>query len=392
MNIIAFYLPQYHSIPENDEWWGKDYTEWDSLKRGEVLVDGQYQPRVPLDNNYYDLTNIEVMKWQADLARKYGVYGFCVYHYWFNGKLLLEKPMEQLLCHPEIDFPYCFCWANEDWSNIWEGNVNNIRILISNTYDNRQDWVDHFNYFLPYFKDPRYIKMDNKPILVIYNPLLIKEMSQIRNCWDTLAKQAGFSGIIFMYQTGKTLLSNDRRKGLFDYGIEYYPGLAGVAKKNANQLKTAEIIHQAATFLRQKAGMKLERHIKENTGNNQIVKEIEEYDEIWKFILDRKPESGNIIPGAFVDWDNTPRRKYAGKVILGANPEKFKYYLYKQILRAKDIYHKNMLFIFAWNEWSEGGYLEPDEKYKYEYLEAIRDALIESGEFPDYNESFYINR
>ncbi len=382
MNILAFYLPQYHAIPENDEWWGKDYTEWDSLRRGEMLTEGQYQPRVPLNHNYYNLLDVDVMKWQAQLAKRAGIYGFCVYHYWFNGKLLLEKPMENLLAHKEIDFPFCFCWANEDWSNIWEGDLNTIKILISNKYDDKSDWINHFNYLLPFFKDDRYIKVDNKPVLVIYNPLLISRMEEIIDCWNQMAIGAGFSGIIFMYQNGRTLLSDDKRKYLFDYGMEYYPGLADYAKKEKNDLKRDRIIHNIGTYIRQNIGLQLNRRIKENASGNNKIKQIESYDEVWDFILSRDIEEENTIPGAFVDWDNTPRRKYAGKVILGATPEKFKEYLRRQIVRAKEVYHKNLMVIFAWNEWSEGGYLEPDEKYGYAYLDAIHDTLQSLNELP----------
>lgn len=390
MNILAFYLPQYHQIPENNEWWGHGYTEWESVKRGEILTEGQYQPRVPLNRYYYDLSNIEVMGWQAGLARKYGIYGFCVYHYWFNGKKLLEKPMEQLLEHPEIDFPFCFCWANEDWSNIWEGDTSTIRILISNKYDDQLDWIEHFNYMVKFFHDPRYIKEDNKPVLVIYNPLHISTMDKMKKCWENMAIKAGFDGIIFMYQTGRMLMSEDFRKGLFDYGIEYYPGLASIAKKGKKRIIFENILHNVATYIRQHTKLKLERKIKENHSSAKCIKEIENYDDVWNYILHRDPKSEKVIPGAFVDWDNTPRRKYAGKVILGASPEKFKLYMKAMIGRAKNVYKKNIMFIFAWNEWSEGGYLEPDEKYGYQYLEAIRDALLETGTFPKEEDDFQI--
>lgn len=392
MNILAFYLPQYHAIPENDEWWGKDYTEWDSLRRGEMLIEGQYQPRIPLEQNYYNLLDVDVMKWQAQLAKRAGIYGFCVYHYWFNGKLLLEKPMENLLAHKEIDFPFCFCWANEDWSNIWEGNLDTIKILISNRYDDKSDWIKHFDYFLPFFKDDRYIKVDNKPVLAIFNPLLIPRMKEIIDCWNQMAIEAGFSGIIFMYQNCQTLLSDDKRKYLFDYGMEYYPGLAAFAKKEKNDLKRDRVIHNIGTYIRQNTGLQLNRKIKENASGNRKIKQIESYDEVWDFILSRDIKEENTIPGAFVDWDNTPRRKYAGKVILGATPEKFKEYLRRQIVRAKEVYHKNLMVIFAWNEWSEGGYLEPDEKYGYAYLDAIHNTLQSLNELPTGEFSIESNR
>lgn len=386
MKMIALYLPQYHSIPENDKWWGKDYTEWDSVKRGTKLIDSQYQPRQPLNNNYYNLLDINIIKWQVKLAKEFGIYGFCVYHYWFNGKLLLEKPMENFLNHPEIKFPFCFCWANEDWSNIWSGDLNNIKILISNDYNNKKDWVNHFYYFLPFFKDKRYILDENKPVLVIYNPLLISKMKEIKECWDTLAKENGFDGICLIYQGSKFFALEDNRKDLFDYGFQYFPGLLEEIEKNKFKLRKEILIHNVGTEIRKFLGNDiLHREIKENKPNENNVRKIDNYDFLWEKILSMEPNKENIIPGAFTDWDNTPRRMYNGKIIIGSNPQKFKKYLSAQIERAKNIYKKDCIFIFAWNEWSEGGYLEPDEKYKYGYLEAVREALEENNEMPEYN-------
>lgn len=383
MKILALYLPQYHTIPENDEWWGKDYTEWDSLKRGEKLIDSQYQPRIPLNNNYYDLSNVNVMKWQTELAKKYGIYGFCVYHYWFNGKLLLEKPMENYLKHKEIDFPFCFCWANEDWSNIWSGDLNNIKILISNSYDDKEDWINHFNYFLPFFLDKRYIKDKNRPVLVIYNPILINKMQEIKECWNELAIENGFDGICLIYQGAKFYTLNDKRKELFDYGFQYYPGLLEELEKNQITLKKEIYIHHLGTKIRKILGNDfLKRKLNENCSDEKKVRKLENYDDLWNRILKINPKDNNIIPGAFTDWDNTPRRKYNGKIVIGSSPEKFKKYLSIQVKRAINIYKKDCMIIFAWNEWSEGGYLEPDEKYKYKYLEAIYDVLKDSDELP----------
>lgn len=386
MKIMALYLPQYHSIPENDEWWGKDYTEWDSVKRGKKLINNQYQPREPLNNNYYDLTDINVMKWQIELAKKYGIYGFCVYHYWFNGKLLLEKPMENFLNHSEIEFPFCFCWANEDWSNIWAGDLNNIKILISNDYNDKSDWIDHFYYFLPFFKDKRYILDKNRPVLVIYNPILISKMKEIKDCWDNLAKENGFDGICLLYQGAKFYALDDDRKSLFDYGFQYFPGLLEETEKNMRELKTEVFIHKIGTNIRRILGNEvLQRKIKENKSNKNKVRKIENYDNLWEKILTMEPTETNIIPGAFTDWDNTPRRMFNGKIIIGSTPQKFKKYLSKQIQRTKDIYKKDCIFVFSWNEWSEGGYLEPDKKNKYGYLEAVKEALEENDEIPTNN-------
>lgn len=151
MKVIAFYLPQFHEIPENNEWWGKGFTEWVNVKKAKPLYRGQNQPRVPLQRNYYNLEDVSVQEWQVELAKKYGVYGFCMYHYWFNGHLLLEKPVEQYLKNNKLDLPFCLCWANENWTNVWAAGGN--KILISQTYGDKNEWKKHFDYFLPFFKD-----------------------------------------------------------------------------------------------------------------------------------------------------------------------------------------------------------------------------------------------
>ena len=387
MKVIALYLPQYHAIPENDIWWGKGYTEWDSLKRGTVLIDGQYQPRVPLHNYYYDLSDIEVMRWQVDMAREYGIYGFCVYHYWFDGKLLLHKPMENYLSS-DIDFPFFFCWANENWSNIWEGDTKTFKTLITHNYSNRDDWRAHFNYWLPFFKDPRYIKENNCPLLDIYDPEIcgydtLKEMMLF---WDGLAKENGFNGITYMYQASRAYASmKENKRRLFKYNIEYCPSITDVENLSSFSRMKGHLVNRISGLLRQFNKSILDRKL-DAEKYKDTIKTIQDYDSQWGKILNRRPSS-NTIPGAFVDWDNTPRRMRLGKVILGASPEKFKEYFKRQIERAKIVYHKNMIIVFAWNEWSEGGYLEPDEKFRYGYLEAIKEALIETNELENNNKT-----
>lgn len=187
MKILALYLPQYHRIPENDNWWGEGFTEWINVKKGTPLFKGHYQPKIPLNNNYYDLSdgNGEVWRWQAELAREYGIYGFCIYHYWFEGKMLLEKPMEILLRRKDIDVNYCICWANETWRRTWYGLRNEV--LIEQTYGTEDDWKNHFKYLLPFFKDSRYIKIKNRPVIHIYRSSEIENLSLMRTLWDSMA-------------------------------------------------------------------------------------------------------------------------------------------------------------------------------------------------------------
>lgn len=393
MKVIAYYLPQYHEIKENNEWWGKGYTEWDSVKRGRVLTNNQYQPRIPLNNNYYDLSDLNVMRWQVELAKRYGIYGFCVYHYWFNGKLLLEKPMENYL-KSDISFPFFFCWANENWTNIWEGNLKEIKTLIAHNYENKKDWKKHFEYFLPFFKDDRYIKENNKPLLSIYDPVLCKHhtLSKMMKYWNDLAIENGFNGICYLFQSSRsyTLMGEKDRK-MFDYEIEYQPGLIDKLKdKRVTRIKNFWL-NRVSSFLRKINVSILDKKVDCEAGDYD-VKIKEDYDCVWKEILSIQPRGNKTLPGAFVDWDNTPRRMKQGKVILGSSPEKFHSYFLQQVGRAAKVYNKDLIFIFAWNEWSEGGYLEPDERYGTKYLEAIKSVLEATNELPKQNEAFFVER
>lgn len=381
MKIIAFYLPQYHTIPENNEWHEPDFTEWSHMKRAQAYMEGHYQPRVPLHENYYDLTDVEVMRWQTDMAKKYGVYGFCAYHYWFDGKLLLEKPMENYLKEESIDFPYCFCWANDDWTNIWHGDSSSIKTLIMNHYDDPEDWKNHFLYMLPFFKDRRYMKEDNKPIFTIYNPVKIptNRMKQMMEMWNRMAQENGFAGIKFTYQAANSFMSmTEAQRSLFDYGFEYFPSLVAWSKKTKAELLKSNLRVKAGQLIRSIKKSALDKKLEEH----KEIAEIRTYEDEWEDALAITPLNDTIIPGAFTDWDNTPRYQRNGKILLGACPEKFEEYLTRQIQRAKEVYKKDAIMMFAWNEWSEGGYLEPDEKFGYGYLEAIRNALMKTGEFP----------
>lgn len=374
MKIIAFYLPQFHDIPENDEWWGKGFTEWVNVKKAKPIFEGHSQPRVPLNNNYYNLLDDDVKIWQAEIAKKYGIYGFCYYHYWFNGKLLLEKPMEQMLANPKIDLPFCICWANEPWTRAWVGEK---KVIYPQAYGEKKEWKDHFDYLLPFLKDDRYIKNDNKPLFVIYRPEIIPCLKEMLEYWDTLACQNGFDGIDFAYQNIDFDLKTDKDDSMFTYNIEFQPHYA-FYDLNKNKHKYLRAIKRAVSQF-------LERHTGRNikfVGDGKLVQNKIEYDAAWKAIIDRKPSSTKNIPGAFVGWDNTPRHGKNGRVYIGDTPEKFEKYLTIQISRAKEVYHKDMLFMYAWNEWAEGGYLEPDERYGYGNLEAIRNALLKTGEMP----------
>lgn len=370
IKVIPLYLPQFHTIPENDEWWGKGFTEWVNVKGAKPLFEGHNQPRVPQNNNYYDLSDIETLKWQCRIAKEHGIYGFCMYHYWFNGKLLLEKPMEMLLAHPEIDIKYCISWANHDWTDAWKASDRAPRVLIAHNFNDEQDWVNHFNYMLPFFKDTRYMREDNKPIMVIYVPNLIKKLDKMLALWTQMAIDAGLEGLTYIYQSASSSFDNSWNHSLFKYGVEMHPGYVNMYFNQSNKGIFPKL-------------MKYSREIKRLLGIRRSLliekKKTEvtrcDYDETWHNILKIRPGKRNMIPCAFVDWDNTPRHNIRGSVYEGATPEKFKKYFSKLIENTKKYYNTDMIFVFAWNEWAEGGYLEPDTKNGWGYLEAINNVI-----------------
>lgn len=370
MKIIPVYLPQFHTIPENDEWWGKGFTEWTNVREAKPLFEGHYQPRVPQGCNYYDLTDVEVLKWQCKLAKEYGIYGFCMYHYWFNGHLLLQKPMEMLLAHPEIDIKYCVSWANHDWTDGWKAHNRAPRVLIAHDFDDEQDWVNHFNYLLPFFKDPRYMTENNKPLMVIYIPNLIRKLGKMLALWTKMAQDAGFDGLTYIYQSASSSFDESWDRSKFSYGVEMNPGYANMffsPKKGGLMPKLMKYSREIKRLLGIRRSLLPGKKTKTVTTLD--------YDEVWQKVLNLRPKYPNMIPCAFTDWDNTPRHMERGYVYTGASPEKFKKYFTQLVQNTKDYYNTDIIFVFAWNEWAEGGYLEPDEKHGCGYLEAIKDVL-----------------
>jgi hypothetical protein len=368
MKIIAFYLPQFHEIPENNYWWGQGFTEWTNVKKSKKLFYNHYQPRVPLNNNYYSLKNLDTIRWQAELAKKYNIYGFCFYHYWFNGKLLLERPMEILLENKDIDVKFCISWANEEWTNGWVSNDN--KILMKQNFGDRKDWENHFQYFLKFFLDPRYIYEDGKPLLIIYFPSIIHEIEEMLSFWRKRASDYGLKGIHFLYQKAQYHFDISKNKSIFDGGIEFQPGYQDLNRKNKIRRQFESFSFQFLRFVKSKL------HLSTSYRVPKLLKL--SYDKAWDNILNSKPSGSHMYPGAFVDWDNTPRKGRRGSVYVGSNPIKFEIYLTKYLNKIEREYKKDLVFLFAWNEWGESGYLEPDSKFKYQYLQAVKNALITS--------------
>lgn len=360
--IIAFYLPQYHSIPENDEWWGKDFTEWTNVKKAKPLFNNHNQPREPLNDNYYNLLDLKIRKWQADLAKEYGVYGFCYYHYWFNGKKLLEKPIEEILRLKEPDLPFCMCWANEPWTRAWDGGEKNI--LMPQEYGDEEDWNNHFEYLLKFFKDPRYILIQNKPVFIIYRTQSIDKIDSMISQWNKMAVKNGFDGIYVVEMV--TIFQKNVFSKQSDAVVEFEPMYT--------------LGHDLSK--RYRLNRKIKKYIYKYKYGKKLSLNLNSYDYIWKRINKRKSsfENRKIFPGAFTDWDNSARKSNRAIIFIGANPSKFENYLKIQVNKAKDLYKSEFVFINAWNEWGEGTYLEPDKKNEYGYLEAIKEVMKDDVE------------
>lgn len=358
--IITFYLPQFHAIPENDEWWGDGFTEWTNVKKSKPLYKGHYQPEIPLNNNYYCLLDSEAQEWQSKLAQKYGVYGFCYYHYWFNGKLLLQKPMENMLINPKINIHFCISWANESWSRTWTGKEKEV--LIKQESDDEEMIKKHFEYLLPFFKDQRYIKIDNKPLFIIYKPHLMPNVKRELEIWNELAINNGFDGIYFGHQSCESF---DYDMSMFDFGIEFEPFYtrAYESKSYKNFLKRMIhfICHPSQLF--------------QKIRNRLSLGWVDNYDRITKIACNRNADNHSYL-GAFPSWDNTPRKGKKSYIVKGSTPLKFENYLTNLLKknRAKDK-NNDFIFINAWNEWAEGAHLEPSELYKFSYLEAVKNSL-----------------
>ncbi len=363
MKILAMYLPQFHEIEENNRWWGQGYTEWTAVKNAQKYFPTHMQPRVPLNDNYYDLSDESgsVWKWQADLAREYGVYGFCIYHYWFKtGSQLLEKPMEILLQHPEIDINYCICWANETWKRTWYSVKREI--LKKQEYGDRSEWINHFNYLLQFFKDPRYIKFENKPVVNIYHSYEIPHLKEMREVWDELARQAGFDGVYLV--AGNTgAIQRETRADAIDAYYNYEPW-----NTSMYEMSMRDRIFRKIRYGVKKYGM--------STLKQRKVPYSDSASRYYKYTTHlTRFNSKKCYLGTFVAYDDTPRRQYEGTVIE-SSPDEF----YADLMKIKSTLYtlnrdNDFVYITAWNEWGEGAYLEPDTTNKYRYLEAIKKAV-----------------
>ncbi len=375
--IIALYLPQYHEIPENNEWWGKGFTEWTNVKKAKPIFDWQTQPKKPLNGNYYNLLNKETVQWQTELANKYGVYGFCYFHYYFNGRKILEKPAENLLKWKDIKQNFCFFWANVSWCRTWSNAMTSAgtswtvengvlgvnqgkKVLLEQTYGEEKDWQKHFYYLLDFFKDDRYINKDNKPLFFIYQINDIPCAKEMFALWNNMAKEHGFDGI-HLVSVNEEPSDVPSVEAIAHYGFH---------KASRSNLFTG-IGNKIINRVKRDIGIKL--------NIDKYKKDVWDYETMWKNVIEVKPY-GNLpnYPGAFVNYDDTPRRGADGTVMKNISPEIFKKYMEIQLNRSKTVFQSEYLLLDAWNEWGEGNYLEPDEEWKYAFLEALKQVVDEN--------------
>lgn len=351
IRAIAYYLPQFHPIPENDEWWGKGFTEWTNVAKAKPLFKGHEQPKLPADLGFYDLRVTEVREQQAQMAREAGIEGFCYWHYWFgNGKRLLERPFNEVLESGKPDFPFMLAWANETWSGFHHGLRDNSNILIEQKYPGDEDIINHFNACLPAFMDSRYIKVENKPCFMIYHFWQHPEIKKFIRIWNEKAIENGLDGIFFI-AIGK----EEDIESAFDIGFNGF-NLA---------ISTTDVYHKIKYYwwirqlnrIRQRPLQLIHYKLFVKTANSQY----------W--------QNEHIYPSAMPNWDHSPRTGKKGIIYNGSTPVLFKEHLQNIFDKIKNKKKENLVFIKSWNEWAEGNYLEPDRKWGKQFLFVIKEVF-----------------
>lgn len=355
IRTIAFFLPQFHPTPENDEWWGKGFTEWRNVTKARPLFPGHYQPHLPADLGFYDLRLPEVREAQAELARQHGIHGFCYYHYWFNGRRILERPFNEVLESGKPDFPFCLCWANENWTRVWDGGKRNV--LLEQKYSPEDD-LAHIRSLIPAFNDPRYIRIDGKPLLLVYRTELLPDPARTAEVWREEARRAGI-GDLYLARVEGFVKGVDPNSIGFDAAVEFAP--------DASKAGTALFRGRVARLL----------------GKFKLLPAV--FRDSWLYSYPAtvrgmlsKPERGYrwfrcVTPM----WDNSARRSANASIFVGSTPAIYKQWLSKIVARTRQRLagDEQIVFINAWNEWAEGCHLEPDQKWGHAYLEATREAL-----------------
>jgi hypothetical protein len=352
MEVLALYLPQYHPIPENNEWWGAGFTEWTNVTRARPLFRGHLQPHLPADLGFTDLRVPETREAQADLARRFGVTGFCYWHYWFAGRRLLERPFDEVLATGKPEFPFCLAWANQTWSGIWHGAPD--RILIQQTYPGPDDDAAHFASLLPAFRDQRYVRVAGRPVLFVYQPGNLPDPARFVESWQKMATDAGLGGLYLVASLGESDYRSQVADG-FDAGVLFrYPFARDATVKVRDRLVDQGLL----------------RGPKRYSYLDSLA------DPPAKF-------TGRLFPGIYPNWDNTPRSGRAGVVATGASPDRFAAHVRRAIEQvAGHPRDEQVLVVKSWNEWAEGNYLEPDAEVGTARLEALRRELARAGHGP----------
>lgn len=351
--IIAYYLPQYHPFAQNDEWWGKGFTEWTNVGKAKPLFRGHYQPKVPADLGYYDLRLPEVREQQVELAKEAGVGGFCYWHYWFGGKgrQLMNEIIDEVLESGKPDFPFCFGWANESWkAKQWNKDGSGDRVIMEQRYEGVEDYRLHFEYALKFFKDSRYIKVDNKPVFVIYNPDQLPD--DFIEVWNKYAQEEGFGGMCFIARL-RQLLDADILNGK---GYDMY-----------SRTREKYVYYKCGKF--QFLRYKVLSWLKGLKGTAIP------YKESLKHMSDKVEDTReNFCPTLLPNWDHSPRSGKSAFMLIDSKPEYFYNHACDILGNIRNKKNK-IVFLKSWNEWGEGNYMEPDLKYGKGYIEALRDAI-----------------
>ena len=363
VKAIAFYLPQFHRVKENDEWWGEGFTEWTNVRKAQPLYAGHLQPRRPGPLGYYDLLCPETRETQVALARRHGIEAFCYWHYWFGeGRRMLERPFDDVLLSGRPDFPFCLCWANESWTGIWHGAPG--RMLMEQKYPGIEDEEAHFVFLKRAFCDARYLRVEGKPVFVIYSPSRIPDLRAHVQRLRERCKRNGFEGIFLIAMTTQPYCGAFE---LFDAVIPSEPGAFLRNHMQMNKLQRALRIYCVRTW-----GDRTPRWLK----GYLHMPDRYAFKEFTEAAFQGWPTDGKTLPCVLTGWDNTPRSGYRGVVLDDYNPVRFQSYLKKALdLVCRYPAERRIVFIKAWNEWAEGNYLEPDQVTGNRFLEAVRDAL-----------------
>ncbi len=346
---LAIVLPQFHPTPENDQWWGKGFTEWTNVTKAKPMFKGHYQPHLPADLGFYDMRLAETRQQQALLAQEHGISGFCYYHYWFNGKRVLHEPLDRLLALKKPDFPFMLCWANENWTKAWDGRSNEI--LLNQHYSDEDD-LNHIKWLCEnVFSDERYIKVDGKPAISIYRANLFPNINKTLETWRNYASKAGFTGLYILGVKTMGSFENPHEAG-FDAAIDFQPDWTHLQK--------------TSWWWRQK--------YKYNLAKNDPL--MWKYSEVVKKMTARQNPDYKQFPSIIPSWDNSARKKSQPVILTEATPADYGSWL-EYILRNFEPYspEENFIFINAWNEWAEGNHLEPDQKWGLAYLQKTKELL-----------------